>query len=384
VTEPVPVIRKLEQALADDDFAWSLLLVGEDQTDKLATLTGDLRGPYSKTGDGKQITSGFSYWGIGPTIAWANATNDPFYLVMKAGAESFLRHWRKIRPHVDKGGFHLVSLGVGTGVKDRTILGDMRRHNPDMYYVPVDMSSEMLRMGTLEPVRGVGFPMSQVLPVQLDFSLTDNMKELGQMLSRLIGDDPILFTLTGNTLANFESDQELLGTITRFLRPQDRLLLEVASTSSLSDDDAKAAADEYHQTRAFAEFVTSALRYNTDLKIDNDRIDFRGEVEDNDALRVKIVWQNNTGEPIVMGLPDHTEVVLEPEDTILLYTTRKFSTERLKKLTAACELTPIEHAHSGFRYARKPSPFGLDLLLLAPGTADNKTATTLADDIWST
>jgi hypothetical protein len=27
------VIRKLEQALADDDFAWSLLLVGEDQTD---------------------------------------------------------------------------------------------------------------------------------------------------------------------------------------------------------------------------------------------------------------------------------------------------------------------------------------------------------------
>jgi len=47
VTEPVHVIRKLEQALADDDFAWSLLLVGEDQTDKLATLTGDLRGPFS-------------------------------------------------------------------------------------------------------------------------------------------------------------------------------------------------------------------------------------------------------------------------------------------------------------------------------------------------
>jgi hypothetical protein len=130
--------------------------------------------------------------------------------------------------------------------------------------------------------------------------------------------------------------------------------------------------------------VTSALRYNTDLTIDNDRIDFRGEVETDDALRVKIVWQNNTGEPIVMGLPDHTEVVLEPEDTILLYTTRKFSTERLKKLTAACDLTPIEHAHSGFRHTRRPSPFGLDLLLLAPGTAEVTTATTLADDIWST
>ena len=172
--------------------------------------------------DGKQITSGFSYWGIGPTIAWANATNDPFYLVMKAGAESFLRHWRKVRPHVENGGFHLVSLGVGTGVKDRIILGDLRRQNRDMFYIPVDMSSEMLRMGTLEPVRGARFPMSQVLPVQLDFSLDDNIDELGEMLARLVGDDPLLYTLTCNTLANFESDEELLATLTRVLRPQDR------------------------------------------------------------------------------------------------------------------------------------------------------------------
>lgn len=380
--EPVHVIRKLEQALADDDFAWTLVLVGEDQTDKLATLTGDLRGPYSKTGDGKQITSGFSYWGIGPTIAWANATNDPFYLVMKVGAESFLRHWRRIRPHVDTGGFHFVSLGVGTGVKDRTILADLYQQNPDMFYIPVDMSSEMLRMGSQEPVRGVGFPSAQVLPVQIDFSIDHNMKEVGQMLSRLVGDEPILYTLTGNTLANFESDLDLLATITRHLRPQDRLLLEVATTSSLDQEAAKAAADEYHQTRAFAEFVTSALRYNTDLRIDNDLIDFRGEVEDNDALLVKIVWQNTTDAPITMGLPDHTQVVLEPDDTILLYTTRKFSTERLKKLTAECGLVAVEHAHSGFRYTRRPNPFGLDLLLLAKGTA-NETVNTLADDIWA-
>ncbi|MEV0289206.1 L-histidine N(alpha)-methyltransferase [Kribbella sp. NPDC050820] len=382
MTEPVPVIRKLEKALADDDFAWSLMLVGEDQTDKLATLTADLRGPYSKTGDGKQITSGFSYWGIGPTIAWANATNDPFYLVMKVGAESFLRHWRRVRPHVDKSGFHLVSLGVGTGVKDRTVLGDLRRHNPHMYYVPVDMSSEMLRMGTLEAVRGVRFPMSQVLPVQLDLSIADNMEELGQMLTRLVGTEPILFMLTGNTLANFGDDEDLLKIITAMLRPQDRLLLEVATTSRLDEEAAKSAADEYHQTRAFAEFVTSALRYNTDLTIDNDRLDFRGEVETDDALLVKIVWQNNSGAPIVMGLPDHTDVVLEPEDTILLYITRKYSTDRLKKLTAACGLTPVEHAHSGFR-TRKQSTFGLDLLLLAPGGVET-TPHTLADDIWST
>ena len=47
---------------------------------------------------------------------------------------------------------------------------------------------------------------------------------------------------------------------------------------------------------------------------------------------MKIVWQNDTGEPIVMNLPDDSEVVLELEDPILLDTTRKFSTERLKKV----------------------------------------------------
>jgi uncharacterized SAM-dependent methyltransferase len=381
VTEPVHVIRKLEQALADDDFAWSLVLVGEDQTDKLATLTGDLRGSFSTSGDGKQITSGFSYWGIGPTIAWANATNDPFYLVMKAGTESFLRHWRKVKPHVDKGGFHLVSLGIGTGVKDRTILEDLRRDNRDMFYIPVDMSSEMLRMGALEPVRGARFPITQVLPVQLDFSIADNMIELAEMLARLVGGEPLLYTLTGNTLANFDNDEELLEVITHVLRPQDRLLLEVASTTRLDDETAKAAADEYHQTRAFAEFVTSALRYNTDLKIDNERVKFIGEVEDDDALLVKILWQNDTDEQISMGLPDHTEVLLPVGDTIRLYTTRKYSTTRLKKLTTACNLTPVEAIQSQFRYTRRPNPFGLELLLLAPESAN--AAHTLADDIWS-
>ena len=49
---------------------------------------------------------------------------------MKAGSESFQRHWRKISPHVDNGGFHFVSLGVGTGQKDRTILDDLHRSHP--------------------------------------------------------------------------------------------------------------------------------------------------------------------------------------------------------------------------------------------------------------
>ncbi|MFC0623740.1 L-histidine N(alpha)-methyltransferase [Kribbella deserti] len=382
MNEPVNVIRNLEKALADDDFDWSLLLVGEDQTDKLAALTSDLRADHSETGDGKQISSGFSYLGIGPTIAWAHAVSDPFYLVMKAGAESFVRHWRKIRPHVAKNGFHFVSLGVGTGQKDRIILEDLRAAKPDLFYLPVDMSSEMLRLGTHEAVRGIRFPMSQVLSVQLDFSLADNMEQLAEMFARLVGDDPLLYTLTGNTLANFDSDEEALDTISSVLRPQDRLLLEVATTTRIDAEAMKAAADEYHQTRAFTEFVTSALRYNTDLTIDPAMVQFCGFIEDDDALLVKIMFQNSGPDDLMMGLPDHTEVALKPKDTIRLYTTRKFSAKRLDRLMAACELTLVENAHSQFRRTRKPTPFGLDLLLLAP-----KSATTgkrsVADEMWA-
>jgi uncharacterized SAM-dependent methyltransferase len=381
VPEPVHVIRRLEHALSDDDFAWSLLLVGEDQTDKLATLTGDLRGPVSETGDGKQVASGFSYWGIGPTIAWAHACSDPFYLVMKAGTESFLRHWRRMRRHVAKNGYHFVSLGVGTGQKDRVILEDLRRAHEGLFYIPVDMSSEMLRLGTQETMRGFHFPRSQVLPVQIDFSLADNTVELHEMLARLLGDQPILFSLTGNTLANFDRDDELLATIADALRPQDRLLLEVATTTDLDERAAAAAADEYHQTRAFTEFVTSALRYNTDLTVDNARVKFLGFVED-DALLVKIVFQNDTGYDIVMGLPDHTDVTLPPNDTIRLYTTRKYSTQRLDMLIDGANLELVERAHSQFRQMRSPGPFGLDLLLLAPKGAEDR-GRTVADDMWA-
>lgn len=377
--EHVHVIRKLEHALDDDDYTWSLLLVGEDQTDKLATLTSDLHGPVSETGDGKQITSGFSYWGIGPTIAWAHACADPFYLVMKNSIESFMRHWRAMRPQVLGPGFHFVSLGIGTGQKDRFILGDLLRTNPELFYIPVDMSAEMLRMGVQEVVRGTPLTGSQIMPVQIDFSIADNMRELAEMLARLVGDEPILYTLTGSTLANFERDADQLAILASALREQDRLLLEVATTTDLSQAAADAAADEYHQTRAFTEFVTSALRYNTDLTVDNARVKFLGFVED-DALLVRVVFQNDTGDEICMGLPDHTEVTLPINDTIRLYTTRKYSESRLTQLIEGCGLTRIGHAGSQFRRAPRPSPFGLDLSLLAPSGSPAEHG--IGDDLW--
>jgi hypothetical protein len=83
-----PVLNGLEALLRETHFAWSLDLIGEDQAGKLATLTGDLRRGFSMTGDGKRITSGFSYLGTEPAIAWANACRDRLYPVMKQSIDS--------------------------------------------------------------------------------------------------------------------------------------------------------------------------------------------------------------------------------------------------------------------------------------------------------
>jgi hypothetical protein len=139
--------------LDETDFAWSLGLVGEDQAAKLALLTGDLRRPPSATGDGKRITSGFSYLGVEPAIAWVTACSDHLYPVMRQSIESFDRRWAQVRPALGRDRFHYVSLGPGDGKKDGVILRDLGRANSRLSYVAVDMSGEMLRLGVGDLIR---------------------------------------------------------------------------------------------------------------------------------------------------------------------------------------------------------------------------------------
>ncbi|MGQ0839924.1 L-histidine N(alpha)-methyltransferase [Actinokineospora sp.] len=381
------LVGDLAKAIDESDFAWSLVLVGEDQSSKLAALTGDLRGKPSPTGDGKQITSGYSYWGIGPSIAWAHACADPFYLVMKQSLESFTRRWRRVRGKLDDLPCHYVSFGVGTGHKDRQIVENLIVRNPDMFYLPVDMSSEMLRLGTQESTRGVRLPGHQVVPVQLDFSIAENLSELTVLLHRLVGDEPILYSLLGNTMANFDNDTALLAGLTKLVRPQDRFLLEVATTDAVSDDLAQEAVEEYSRSRAYREFVTSALLHNTDLTINMDSVIFRGAVEGTRALRVKVVYQNQTGGDIQMMLPDRTRVPFPDRDTVRLYLTRKYERKAIDALVGEVGMRKIIGTHSDFQVPRSAHGFGMDLVLMAPGEqapVPQPREKTRADEIWAT
>jgi L-histidine Nalpha-methyltransferase len=385
-TDDLYFVRKLQQVIEESDFGWSLHVVGEEQSHKLATLIGDLHQPPSNSGDGKQITSGFAYWGIAPTIAWAHACNDPFYPVMQQSIESFSQRWRRVRAKLDGVPYHYVSLGIGTGHKDRQILSDLLTKRADLLYAPVDMSADMLRLGVRESLRGVRLTRRQVVPVQLDFAIEDNLAELRELLEHLVGDEPILYSLLGNTMANFEDDTVLLGKLTRLLRPQDRFLLEVATTEELTEDLAAEAAEEYRRSRAYQEFVTSALLHYTDLTINLDSVFYRGAVEGDRALRVKVIYQNLTGGDLRFMLPDRTRVTFPDRDTIRLYLSRKYARRGLDGMLAALGVAKLHGTHSGFAANRSARTFGMDLVLFsasATGPVPDQRANR-ADEIWNT
>lgn len=378
-----PLIKGLETMLQETEFAWSVGLIGEDQAGKLATLTGDLRRRISPDGDGKRITSGFSYLGAEPAIAWTTACRDPFYPVMKQSIESFDRRWSGIKPSLDGQPYHYVSLGPGDCQKDVAILRDLRPANADLCYVAVDMSTEMLRLGVQGLTRQLQLSRTRILPVQLDFSAPENVAELRRLLDGIFGDEPILFSLLGNTLANFEDDTELLRTFARqLLHPQDRFLLEVATTRQLDKAVAQEAAEEYERSRTFREFVTSALMHYTDLHIDMDSVLFQGHAEAERAALIKIIYRNQTDQEIRITLPDRTTVSFPPRDTIRLLLSRKYTRAGLDALLAECGVQPYDSSHFDFGGARDGMRFGMDLLMLAANQQAAPVAPTAITDIW--
>jgi uncharacterized SAM-dependent methyltransferase len=378
-----PLMKSLETILQETDFSWSLGLIGEDQAGKLATLTGDLRRRTSTTGEGKRITSGFSYLGAEPAIAWTHACRDHMYPVMKQSIESFDRRWFSIRSSLDGTPYHYVSLGPGDGQKDAVILKDLRRDNSQLCYVAVDMSTEMLRLGVHALIRQLQLPRDRVIPVQLDFSSHENIVELRRLLHGIFKDEPILFSLLGNTLANFDNDTELFRMFTEnLLRPQDRFILEVATTRQLDHILAEEAAGEYERSRTFREFVTSALMHYTDLHIDMDSVLFQGSVEGGRALLIKVIYQNRTGQEIRITLPDRTNVSFPPQDTVRLCVSRKYSQVGLDSLLAGGLVQQCAGNHFDFASARDGLRFGMDLLVLMASSETSPPESTVIDEIW--
>ncbi|WP_190467663.1 MULTISPECIES: L-histidine N(alpha)-methyltransferase [Oscillatoriales] len=362
----------LEDYFNKSELKWSLCFTGEDESDKLGDLLKELRHSFSPTGEGKQVPSGFSYWGIVSTLAWESTCRDPLYPVMRDGTSSFEKRWKDIcNEEFTRQKYHYVSLGVGTGKKDNEILKCLRS-NHNIRYFPVDMSSTMLRLGVKNATKNIALKGSDVLPIQIDFSIESNVIELRKLLDRIDNDDPILFSLLGNTLANFPDDIELLQTISKLMRTGDKLLLEVATTESNLPAAAEAAAKEYANTLSFKEFVTSTLLQYTNMNIDFANLVFEHSVEpckfedSEKALYINVLYRNLSQETISIMLPDWGEPVkFEPRDTIRLLTTRKYGAKGLDEIIFGSKLKKINSSKKLFQNRNNKYGFGMDLILLS-------------------
>lgn len=375
--------RALQDALTTRTHPWSLCLVADDAERTLQDLIADLTRSASGTGDGKRISSGFAYWGIEPTFAWARSCTDPLYPVMRESIESFTTGWATIQTGLDAAPRVYVSFGPGTGEKDATIVRDLVRRNPDLYYVPVDLSAEMLRLAVRDVVRHTGMAADRVLPVQLDFTSRTGLPALAAMVDQLCGDEPVLYSLLGNTVANFDDDAELLRTLAASTRPHDRFVLEAATTDLLDEPSAAAAALEYRRSRSFCEFATSALLRHTDLHVDMDQLAFVGSVEPGKSLLVKVMYQNQTECPVRFTLlPNRTSVLLPAGDTIRLYLSRKYLPAGLAALLADCRLNEVASTRSQFIGDQSRSRFGMRLMLVSTDGAGRGHRSRPAEDIW--
>lgn len=335
-SEEIPdfINRLMQDFFSTSALKWSVCFTGEDESVKLEEFTRNLRKEFSGTGNGKNIPSGFSYWGLIATLAWENACRDNLYRVMKNSITTFGSRWKKIPDEevIDQK-YHYVSLGVGTGEKDYTILLRLYTSNNNVRYFPIDMSACMLRLGTHQATSGIGLRGSNVLPIQIDFSTRSNISELRSLLDQLDSNEPILFSLLGNTLANFKDDKGLLKNILSLMKNGDKLLLEIATTERLDKDVAEAAADEYSSSRSFCKFATSSLFEYTNLDIEGSgKIEYEASIEEDKALLIKVLYRNTTKETVTVMLPDRENVDFEPGDTIRLFTTRKYTLAGIRRV----------------------------------------------------
>jgi uncharacterized SAM-dependent methyltransferase len=205
--------------------------------------------------------------------------------------------------------------------------------------------------------------------------------ELRKVLDRVLNDSPILFSLLGNTLANFQRDTELLQTLSKLMRRDDRLLLEVATTEDLTEETAKKAADEYAKTKSFREFVTSALLQNTDLHLDLDSVLFNASIEANKAILIKVLYRNLTGNKIQLTLPDRSVMDFNDQDTIRLLLSRKYTSTGIQEIMADSNFVIVDSLHTPLE--PRKNGFGMDLILVAPHSSGIDNTSPMANAIWS-
>jgi L-histidine Nalpha-methyltransferase len=281
----------------------------------------------------KRMKDGYQYVGPFPSHRWRVATTDEHYKTLSYGISQFPRAWPPIRKALDQP-YHYVSIGPGTGEKDRIVLRHLQSMASDstLVYIPIDISGDLLRMGLDKVLQDVDDDRVEILPVELDITDPEAIQALKIVLHELVGDSPVLYSLLGNTLANFSRDRHMLGQIASLLAsPADLLFIELATAQEATTTSARAAAKEYEGSKTFRDFAMAALHEYTDIPPNFGVVTPTAEVVDDDHV-LRITTHLRANKTLHVNVKDGDQFRLEKDEQIELYISRKYTQSALGQL----------------------------------------------------
>jgi L-histidine N-alpha-methyltransferase len=328
-----------------------------------ASRVGEVVDGIRGTGDQpRHIRDGQQYVGAISTDHWQAATRDPKYRTLSFGIKTFPARWVQLKTNFSHP-VHYISVGPGTGEKDKLILEhllSLLAEGQTVVYVPIEISSEILDVALELILPAIDRKRIEVIPIRMDVTDDDSLQRLKDVLPTLTNGGRSLFSLLGNTLANFADDSEMLEKLSPLVKPHDYLLLELATVTSATSQTAHHAAMEYEGSDTFHKFAMGTLRDYTNCSFDNGRVICRGEVV-RDAVQVITSFAPTT--PMRIEFRTGGGFDLQADETIELYRSRKYPVTAQQKLTTG--YTELDRAES--LYSSR-SAFGVATLLLKRNT----------------
>jgi transcriptional regulator with XRE-family HTH domain len=330
---------------------WHLTFIAENQLKKLGALVSDLN-----NSSDRQIRSGYSYWGPGPAYMWERACTDRVGYHMHANISKFPEIARSLSHFIDPERYNFVSLGVGEGSKDKALISDFFCPEGASYprdnfvYIPVDMSLDMLRISA-EKTQEL-LPHHRCIGIQRDIETSEGMIEIAQVANLIGENQPVLYGFLGNTIANVESPEEVLKSISQIMRLDDLLIFEAQTIteSALEKQSSHETVRKEYLSGAFRRFVESVLLQHTDLRLNHIEMNnyYQVDVSLHDwnpygrILLIDCFFENNTSQSLYITLINGDTITIGTQEKIRLFRSRKFPLSTLHNFVSAGNLDILE------------------------------------------
>jgi len=330
--------------------AWDLQATG--------TLGAVMDGIRGEEGKHRHIKEGYQYVGGFPAHLWKLATADENYRLLSEGIKTFWKRWEIIKSHLTEQ-INYVSIGPGTGEKDRAILQRLQEvaGTAKILYVPIDLSPDLLRIAVIESTRELKRDRLVVMPIQLDITRPKAIKALKELLDELSAGTPKLVSVLGNTLANFRDDAAALALITKLMTHRgDRLLIELATATEATPELARQARAEYEGSGSFRRFVMATLSDFTNCRLDSPEMVKYDSIAADGVIEITANYIAPKAGKVIFRDDEH--FTMKAKEKIELLITRKYTDAALAKLTRG--FVEIENAPESY-----DDRFGLVTKLLA-------------------